>query len=238
MFCDLLTRFNVALSDRHATLAHGRLTPGGRDRWPLRRLTERVRGAVPCPRTPAVPGRHGERAPRGPGAPPGPGVRGLHRGRGGTAAARRHPADRRPGRGASGCWTASLAVTYADWFRLRGEDPYDQDPAGAGGPLRPAGVALPAARAAGCSTGSRRTSGWSLVLRVYEGVAEEQTAAQLGLPVERVRAPRCLRGDPAATHACEPARLTGGAAADCADRKEDEVRRMLDVPSSAGPRRA
>ncbi|BDH15215.1 hypothetical protein HOK021_63940 [Streptomyces hygroscopicus] len=31
-----------------------------------------------------------------------------------------------------------------------------------------------------------------LVLRLYEGVAEEQTAAQLGLPAERVHA-RCLR---------------------------------------------
>ena len=32
-----------------------------------------------------------------------------------------------------------------------------------------------------------------LVLRLYEGVAEEQTAALLGLPVERVRA-ICARG--------------------------------------------
>ncbi|MBO1334718.1 sigma factor-like helix-turn-helix DNA-binding protein [Streptomyces sp. VRA16 Mangrove soil] len=86
--------------------------------------------------------------------------------------------------------TASLARTYASWDRLRGEDPYDcarKDLAVrfARGtwPLRP---------------GHRRDGGvlgalspqerLVLVLRLFEGVGEEQVAALLGLPVERVRA--------------------------------------------------
>ncbi|MYY84255.1 RNA polymerase subunit sigma-70, partial [Streptomyces sp. SID335] len=82
--------------------------------------------------------------------------------------------------------TAALAHTYASWDRLRGEDPYDRTRQQ---------VALRFARAAW-----RRHRGHGgvlgplspqqrliLVLRVYEGVAEEQTAALLGLPAERVR---------------------------------------------------
>ncbi|MFE9394461.1 sigma factor-like helix-turn-helix DNA-binding protein [Streptomyces flavidovirens] len=96
--------------------------------------------------------------------------------------------------------TAALARTYADWERLRGEDPYDhtrqelaarfarttwryhqhgrlcaphhREPAAGGGVLE---RLTPQERLV-------------LVLRLYEGVAEEQTAAQLGLPAERVRA--------------------------------------------------
>ncbi|MFF3749906.1 sigma factor-like helix-turn-helix DNA-binding protein [Streptomyces sp. NPDC002018] len=84
---------------------------------------------------------------------------------------------------------ASLARTYADWDRLRGEDPYDrtrQD------------LALRFARTAWHPRRRRPTAGILarlgpqervvLVLRVYEGVAEEQTAALIGLPVERVHA--------------------------------------------------
>ncbi|MFE4827384.1 sigma factor-like helix-turn-helix DNA-binding protein [Streptomyces sp. NPDC056672] len=94
---------------------------------------------------------------------------------------------------------AALARTYADWDRLRGEDPYDhtrQD------------LALRFARTAWHPRRRRPTTGLLarlgpqervvLVLRLYEGVAEEQTAALIGLPVERVhticaRAIRTLR---------------------------------------------
>ncbi|MFE7774048.1 sigma factor-like helix-turn-helix DNA-binding protein [Streptomyces sp. NPDC057445] len=82
---------------------------------------------------------------------------------------------------------AALAHTYAEWDRLRGEDPYDRTRAEL------------ATRFARCAWRLRRTSGGVLsrltpqerlivVLRLYEAVAEEQTAALLGLPVERVRA--------------------------------------------------
>ncbi|MET8955426.1 sigma factor-like helix-turn-helix DNA-binding protein [Streptomyces sp. NPDC004393] len=92
--------------------------------------------------------------------------------------------------------TLALAETYASWDRLRGEDPYDRarrrlatrfahsawhryGPLGRLGRHRPdAGSAL-----AALSPQERLI----LVLRLYEGVAEEQTAAQLGLPAERVR---------------------------------------------------
>ncbi|MEN8653610.1 sigma factor-like helix-turn-helix DNA-binding protein [Streptomyces sp. 21So2-11] len=103
--------------------------------------------------------------------------------------------------------TAALSRTYAEWERLRGEDPYDhtrQELAarfarGAWlyhhwGALR--GRVLPwAARRAGSGGVLERLSPRErlvLVLRLYEGVAEEQTAAQIGLPVERVHA-ICLR---------------------------------------------
>lgn len=83
--------------------------------------------------------------------------------------------------------TAALARTYARWDRLRGEDPYDH--------TRRTLAALFAHR----GHRYRRPRGGTLarltpqerlvlVLRLYEGVAEEQTAAALGLPVERVRA--------------------------------------------------
>lgn len=86
---------------------------------------------------------------------------------------------------------ASLAGTYADWYRLRGEDPYartQQD------------LALRFARRA---WRYRRPRGGpldrlaprerlALVVRIYEGVAEEQAAAQLGMATERLRT-LCLR---------------------------------------------
>ncbi|MGI5470577.1 sigma factor-like helix-turn-helix DNA-binding protein [Streptomyces sp. CA-132043] len=87
--------------------------------------------------------------------------------------------------------TLALSRTYASWDRLRGEDPYDrtrQELAGhfartARRHRRPRGGLLdrlpPQERLI-------------LVLRLYEGVAEEQTAALLGLPAERVHA-LCLR---------------------------------------------
>ncbi|MET9373256.1 sigma factor-like helix-turn-helix DNA-binding protein [Streptomyces sp. NPDC003035] len=83
--------------------------------------------------------------------------------------------------------TASLAHTYAQWSRLRGEDPYDRTRADL------------AARFARTAWRHHRGQGGVLsaltpqerlvvVLRLYEGVAEEQTSALLGLPEERVRA--------------------------------------------------
>lgn len=93
--------------------------------------------------------------------------------------------------------TLSLAHTYACWDRLRGEDPYDRARAylatrfsrgawhqygvlGALGRSRP----HPAGPLARLSPQERLV----LVLRLYEGVAEEQAAALLGLPRERVHA--------------------------------------------------
>ncbi|MGW7367434.1 sigma factor-like helix-turn-helix DNA-binding protein [Streptomyces sp. NPDC054841] len=88
---------------------------------------------------------------------------------------------------------AALARTYAEWDRLRGEDPYDRTRQE---------LATRFARTAwrfhhrtwdgGADVGvlARLSPQERLivVLRLYEGVAEEQTAALLGLPVERVRA--------------------------------------------------
>ncbi|MGW6405836.1 sigma factor-like helix-turn-helix DNA-binding protein [Streptomyces vinaceus] len=80
----------------------------------------------------------------------------------------------------------ALARTYAQWRRVRRDDPYDHTRQELCGAF--------------ARTGWRHHGGTGLlaplgplerlvlVLRVYEGVAEEVTAAQLGLPVERVRA--------------------------------------------------
>lgn len=91
--------------------------------------------------------------------------------------------------------TLSLAHTYACWDRLRGEDPYDRtrgylatrfsraawhQHGGALGRFRP----HPESPLARLSPQERLI----LVLRLYEGVAEEQAAALLGLPRERVHA--------------------------------------------------
>lgn len=83
--------------------------------------------------------------------------------------------------------TTALARTYAGWDRLHGEDPYDrtrQDLAtrfarDAWRHRRPRGGLLDRL------TPQERLV---LVLRLYEGVPEEQTAALLGLPADRVRA--------------------------------------------------
>ncbi|MFF5333152.1 sigma factor-like helix-turn-helix DNA-binding protein [Streptomyces sp. NPDC013181] len=83
--------------------------------------------------------------------------------------------------------TASLARTFADWERLRGEDPYDRTRQDL------------AARFAREAWRHRRPRGGLLdrltpqerlvlVLRLYEGVPEERTAALLGLGRDRVRA--------------------------------------------------
>ncbi|MFD3658832.1 sigma factor-like helix-turn-helix DNA-binding protein [Streptomyces sp. NPDC058620] len=83
--------------------------------------------------------------------------------------------------------TAALAHTYAEWDRLRGDDPYDRTrqelvirfARDAWRHHRPRGGLLERL------TPQERLV---LVLRLYEGVAEEQAAALLGLPAERVRA--------------------------------------------------
>jgi hypothetical protein len=97
--------------------------------------------------------------------------------------------------------TLALAHTYASWDRLRGEDPYDRarqqlavrfargawHQYGALGRSRPS----PSGSGPGSVAVLARLTPQErliLVLRMYEGVAEEQTAALLGLPVERVRA--------------------------------------------------
>ncbi|MFF3461348.1 sigma factor-like helix-turn-helix DNA-binding protein [Streptomyces sp. NPDC001984] len=88
--------------------------------------------------------------------------------------------------------TRSLGHTYACWDRLRGEDPYDRarqylaarfaraawHQYGAFGRARP----HPASPLAVLTPQERLI----VVLRLYEGVAEEQAAALLGLPTERV----------------------------------------------------
>lgn len=90
--------------------------------------------------------------------------------------------------------TLSLARTYACWDRLRGEDPYDRARQylatrfargtwhryGVLGRCRP----HPASPLAPLTPQERLV----LVLRLFEGVGEEQTAALLGLSAERVRA--------------------------------------------------
>ncbi|MEU1403306.1 sigma factor-like helix-turn-helix DNA-binding protein [Streptomyces sp. NPDC005728] len=88
--------------------------------------------------------------------------------------------------------TLALAHTYARWDRLHGEDPYEcarQDLATrfaheAWHHYGAFGRARPHPRSPLCAlTPQERLV---LVLRMYEGVAEEQVAALLGLPVERV----------------------------------------------------
>ncbi|MER7566142.1 sigma factor-like helix-turn-helix DNA-binding protein [Streptomyces sp. NPDC048523] len=89
--------------------------------------------------------------------------------------------------------TLALAHTYACWDRLRGEDPYDRARQYlalrfAHGAWRRHGVLLggrphPSSPLSRLAPQERLV----LVLRLYEGVAEEQAAALLGLPAERVR---------------------------------------------------
>ncbi|MEU2025903.1 sigma factor-like helix-turn-helix DNA-binding protein [Streptomyces sp. NPDC016469] len=111
--------------------------------------------------------------------------------------------------------TASLARTFADWERLRGEDPYDRTRQELAARFareawrhhRPRGGLLDRL------TPQERLV---LVLRLYEGVPEEQTAALLGLPEDRVRAVcnrsvATMRGTRNPTARRGPARLLGAA---------------------------
>ncbi|MFH9421358.1 sigma factor-like helix-turn-helix DNA-binding protein [Streptomyces sp. NPDC017529] len=131
------------------------------------------------------------------------------------------PADR-PAPAAERLLTVALARTYAVWERLRGEDPYDRARqemaahyARASWRYRLPRTLLPGAGppAGGLLERLSPQERLVLVLRLCEGVAEEQTAAQLGLPAERVhalclRAVGQLRSKPPAGHTG----LTGAAA--------------------------
>jgi hypothetical protein len=93
--------------------------------------------------------------------------------------------------------TTALAHTYASWDRLRGEDPYDRArqhlavrfARGAWHQYGGLGRAHPLGRPKPGGVLDRLTpqERLILVLRMYEGVAEQQAAALLGLPAERVR---------------------------------------------------
>ncbi|MGW0731256.1 sigma factor-like helix-turn-helix DNA-binding protein [Streptomyces sp. NPDC002851] len=108
--------------------------------------------------------------------------------------------------------TAALARTYASWDQLRGEDPYDRTRQELAARFARAAWRSHRGRGRGRRGRGRGRGGDGvisrlspqerliLVLRVHEGVAEEQTAAQLGLPVERVRA-ICARATAAALSA-------------------------------------
>ncbi|MEU3030469.1 sigma factor-like helix-turn-helix DNA-binding protein [Streptomyces incarnatus] len=94
--------------------------------------------------------------------------------------------------------TLALGHTYARWHRLRGEDPYDcarqylavrfartlRHPHPHPHKHRLLGRERPAP--CGPLAGLGPQERLVLVLRMYEGVAEEQTAALLGLTAERV----------------------------------------------------
>lgn len=114
--------------------------------------------------------------------------------------------------------TDALARTYAEWDRLRDEDPYNRTRQEL------------AARFVRVSWRRQRTGLGVLaqlapqerlvvVLRLYEGIPEEQTAALIGLPVERVRTV-CRRSVAALCFARRsrpsggPLRTAGGGAAE------------------------
>ncbi|MGW0992722.1 sigma factor-like helix-turn-helix DNA-binding protein [Streptomyces sp. NPDC002520] len=89
--------------------------------------------------------------------------------------------------------TLALAHTYACWDRLHGEDPYDRArqylaTRFARGTWHYYGVLGRTHRPDPRSplAALRPQERLILVLRLYEGVAEEQTAALLGLPADRV----------------------------------------------------
>ncbi|MET8247684.1 sigma factor-like helix-turn-helix DNA-binding protein [Streptomyces sp. NPDC005202] len=103
--------------------------------------------------------------------------------------------------------TLALAQTYACWDRLRGEDPYDRARQYLATRFareawhQYGGLGLGRARPQPAGTLAALTAQERLiiVLRLYEGVAEEQAAALLGLPTERVRA-ICDRAIATLTH--------------------------------------
>ncbi|MEU0673150.1 sigma factor-like helix-turn-helix DNA-binding protein [Streptomyces sp. NPDC006172] len=109
--------------------------------------------------------------------------------------------------------TLALAHTYACWDRLRGEDPYDR---------ARQYLATRFARSAWHRPGGPRPTGalallspqerLILVLRLYEGVGEEQVAALLGLPAERVHA-LCDRATATLLHPPRPPAVNPAAGA-------------------------
>ncbi|OLZ70872.1 RNA polymerase subunit sigma-70 [Streptomyces sp. IMTB 2501] len=106
--------------------------------------------------------------------------------------------------------TLALAHTYARWDRLHGEDPYDCARQHLATRFARAvwhqyvafGRARPDPRSPlAALTPQERLI---LVLRLYEGVAEEQAAALLGLPAERVHTV-CDRATANLLHPARPA---------------------------------
>ena len=87
---------------------------------------------------------------------------------------------------------AALARTFADWERLRGEDPYERTRQELSSRFSRTAWRHRRDRG-GLLGGLPPQERLVLVLRLFEGVAEEQTAALLGLSAERVRG-LCLRG--------------------------------------------
>ncbi|GAA3974630.1 sigma factor-like helix-turn-helix DNA-binding protein [Streptomyces plumbiresistens] len=89
--------------------------------------------------------------------------------------------------------TLALAHTYASWDRLRGEDPYDRTRQylatrfARGAWHQYGGLVRARRQPVGALARLTPQERLILVLRLYEGVAEEQAAALLGLPLERVR---------------------------------------------------
>jgi hypothetical protein len=134
--------------------------------------------------------------------------------------------------------TATLARVYADWFRMRAEDPYEQ----ARGELVRRFAYRPWWRRPRGGTLDRLSAQERLVvtLRFFEGVTEEQTAAQLGLPAERVRAIgaratatlRSRREDPGGLYGGRLAGAGPGATPDGAPRSVAEARALAEA--SAG----
>ncbi|MEU6506954.1 MULTISPECIES: sigma factor-like helix-turn-helix DNA-binding protein [unclassified Streptomyces] len=106
--------------------------------------------------------------------------------------------------------TLALAHTYARWDRLRGEDPYDCARQYLAGRFaratwhqyRVLGGARPDPRSPLAALAPQERL--ILVLRLYEGVAEQQTAALLGLPAERVHT-LCDRATATLLHPARPA---------------------------------
>ena len=90
--------------------------------------------------------------------------------------------------------TLALAHTYACWDRMRGEDPYDRTRQylatrfAHGAWHQYGGLGLARSHPRGALAVLSPQERLILVLRLYEGVAEEQAAALLGLPAERVHA--------------------------------------------------
>lgn len=99
---------------------------------------------------------------------------------------------------ARGLLIAALAHTYASWDRLRGEDPYDRARQELAARFARSGRRAHRARGGVLGTLNPQER-LVVVLRLGEGVAEEQTAALLGLPVERVRS-ICARSVAALTN--------------------------------------
>ncbi|MFH8800222.1 sigma factor-like helix-turn-helix DNA-binding protein [Streptomyces sp. NPDC017936] len=110
--------------------------------------------------------------------------------------------------------TLALAHTYACWDRLRGEDPYDRARQylaarfAHGAWHEFGGLVRTRPRPAGALARLTPQERLVLVLRLYEGVAEEQVAALLGLPAERVHAV-CDRATATVLH--PPRERTAGA---------------------------